>query len=138
MSIVTDIETHGGLYVLHSHLNHSCEPNVKAVHLEQKTALNRITIRAVNDIRAGDELFITYVDPNLSYKDRRRGVSAWGFGKCMCPKCVREEAADLEKQQQVGDGVTEDGDAGDNEKKESSGKDLQGLEEELREGLGLV
>lgn len=119
-----DMETHGGLYVLHSHLNHSCEPNVKALHFEQKTAMNRITIHAAADIRAGEELFVTYVNPNASVSERRKEVRAWAFGTCLCPKCVREENEENENAEQE-------------EKKEDGSKGLEGLEEELREGLGL-
>ena len=97
-------------------------------HLDRKNALSRITIRAKKDIVKGEELFATYVDPALSLVQRRREHKPWAFGTCMCPKCVREEKEEAEKKKEEGeDGV---------EKEE--GKDLEGLEEELREGLGLV
>ncbi|KAJ7042933.1 hypothetical protein C8F04DRAFT_57524 [Mycena alexandri] len=50
-----NLEAHGGLYTLHSHLNHTCVPNVSVRHLDQR--------RALADIEPGQELLITYVNP---------------------------------------------------------------------------
>jgi hypothetical protein len=86
------MEAHGGLYVLHSHLNHSCDPNVSVRHLDRRTALSRITLIARRDIRAGDELTVAYVDPEMGLHERRAGLVLWGFGVCRCERCVREEA----------------------------------------------
>ena len=60
-----DLEAHGGLYTLHSHMNHSCCPNVSMRHLDQRAALSRITVIARRDIAIGEELAVTYVDPSL-------------------------------------------------------------------------
>src|SRR6267154_1036808 len=49
-SEIIDLEAHGGLYKLHSHMNHSCNPNVSVRHLDQRTALSRITVIAKRDI----------------------------------------------------------------------------------------
>ncbi|KAI0252303.1 hypothetical protein BJV78DRAFT_1204339 [Lactifluus subvellereus] len=86
-----NLEAHGGLYTLHSHLNHSCRPNVAVRHLDQRTALSRITIVAKRDIAAGEELLVTYVDPALGVRGRRSQLGAWGFGECDCDRCVEEE-----------------------------------------------
>ncbi|KAJ3007668.1 hypothetical protein NUW54_g3456 [Trametes sanguinea] len=117
-----DLEAHGGLYVLHSHLNHSCAPNASVRHLDQRTALSRITVLARRDIAAGEELTITYVNPELPLEQRRRQLMEWGFGKCMCERCVREER---EKKATGGDA--------DNERAE----DVD-LEAELKAGLGVI
>lgn len=85
-----DLEAHGGLYTLHSHLNHSCMPNVSIRHFDQRTALSRITVIALKDIKAGDELVITYVNPELNVKARQLELEAWGFGTCQCPRCKKE------------------------------------------------
>ncbi|KAH9957510.1 hypothetical protein BC827DRAFT_1270204 [Russula dissimulans] len=53
-----NLEAHGGLYTLHSHLNHSCDPNISVRHLDQRTALSRITAVAKRDIAVGEELVI--------------------------------------------------------------------------------
>ncbi|KAG1761207.1 hypothetical protein EDD22DRAFT_897873 [Suillus occidentalis] len=86
-----NLEAHGGLYRLHSHLNHSCTPNVSIRHLDQRTALSRITVIAKEDFEIGQELLITYTNPKNNLKDRRRRLSEWGFGPCQCERCVAEE-----------------------------------------------
>jgi len=85
-----NLEAHGGLYTLHSHLNHSCTPNISVRHLDQRAALSRITVIASSAIRAGEELLITYVNPEANVRERRQGLLEWGFGECMCTKCVEE------------------------------------------------
>ena len=85
-----DLEAHGGLYALHSHLNHSCEPNVSVRHLDQRIALARITVIAKRDIRVGEELLVTYVNPQVPYRVRQNELQAWGFGICTCPRCIKE------------------------------------------------
>ena len=87
----TDLEAHGGLYILHSHLNHSCSPNISVRHFDQRTCLSRITLVAIKDIEIGEELFITYVNPTAGLKTRREELLSWGFGFCMCERCVEEE-----------------------------------------------
>jgi len=91
-----DLEAHGGLYTLHSHLNHSCIPNISVRHLDQRTALSRITIIAKRDIAVGEELVITYVDPSLGVRSRRSQLGAWGFGQCDCERCVEEDKEEKE------------------------------------------
>ncbi|KAG6336301.1 hypothetical protein ID866_2777 [Astraeus odoratus] len=86
-----NIEAHGGLYTLHSHLNHSCSPNVSIRHLDQRKALSRITVVAKTEINPGEELLITYTDPSNGLRDRRRKLAEWGFGLCQCKRCVAEE-----------------------------------------------
>ena len=88
--ITADLEAHGGLYTLHAHLNHSCNPNVSVRHLDQRNALSRITILAHRPIKVGEELLVTYVNPKLGYKQRQDELSAWGFGKCCCERCIKE------------------------------------------------
>lgn len=84
-----DLESHGGLYILHSHMNHSCEPNVSVRHLHQREALARITVLTRREILPGEELTITYVDPEMSYLERRRALGEWGF-VCNCARCEKE------------------------------------------------
>ncbi|KAJ6463516.1 hypothetical protein C8R45DRAFT_878433 [Mycena sanguinolenta] len=84
-----NLEAHGGLYTLHAHLNHGCAPNASVRHLDQRRALARITVRALADIEPGQELLITYVNPELGYGDRRAALDAWGF-VCQCARCADE------------------------------------------------
>ena len=86
-----DLESHGGLYVLRSHVNHSCDPNVSVRHLDQRTSLSRITVVALRDIQPGEELFITYTNPAQPLETRRQHLLEWGFGICDCSRCQEEE-----------------------------------------------
>lgn len=116
--IASDLEAHGGLYALHSHLNHACTPNISIRHFDQRTALSRITVVARATIEPGDELLITYVDPRSNYRERHRRLLEWGFGPCRCDRCLAEE-----KEAKV------------------SGTDADGMDEladQLRAGLGLA
>ena len=108
-----DLEAHGGLYTLHSHLNHNCRPNVSVRHLDQRTSLSRIAIVAKRDIAVGEELLVTYVDPSLSVRRRRLQLGAWGFGECACERCMEEE-------------------------KDPEKKNVDDLELELKAGLGVM
>ncbi|KAG6866311.1 hypothetical protein C0991_005778 [Blastosporella zonata] len=85
-----NLEAHGGLYTLHSHLNHSCTPNVSVRHNDRRTALSRITVIAKRHVVAGEELFISYVNPELDVRRRRQELQAWGFGDCTCVRCLQE------------------------------------------------
>ncbi|KAF8889109.1 SET domain-containing protein [Infundibulicybe gibba] len=93
-----NLEAHGGLYPLHSHLNHSCSPNISVRHLDERTALSRITMIAIRDVREGEELLVTYVDPKTGYKERQKKLVDWGFGKCVCPRCVDESQSQAAEQ----------------------------------------
>lgn len=123
----TDLEAHGGLYVLHSHINHTCDPNVSVRHFDQRTALSRITLVAKKDIDVGEELFITYVNPEQQRVERQRQLDEWGFGTCRCARCNsdREQEAKLLKEGEVP--AKESGDAEVNED----------LASELKAGLGV-
>ncbi|TFK36548.1 hypothetical protein BDQ12DRAFT_609724 [Crucibulum laeve] len=85
-----NLEAHGGLYTLHSHLNHSCNPNVSVRHFDKRNALSRITLVAKRPIKAREELLVTYVNPQASYQQRQSELQAWGFGSCRCERCVEE------------------------------------------------
>lgn len=117
-SMSLNIEAHGGIYVLHSHMNHACSPNISVRHLDQRSALSRITVIAKKDIEPGEELLITYVNPDLPVDLRRRQIMEWGFGPCQCGRCVAEA-----------DGASPT---------KSNGADLHDLELELKAGLGVI
>ncbi|KIK57619.1 hypothetical protein GYMLUDRAFT_263088 [Collybiopsis luxurians FD-317 M1] len=123
-----DLEAQGELYVLHSHLNHSCDPNVSIRHLNQYVVLSRITAIAKRDITPGEELSITYVDPVLPFRARQRELEGWGFGKCSCSRCLDEEKNLVDSDEK------RDGGAGD----QGDGLDMADLEKELKAGLGVM
>ena len=123
-----DLEAQGGLYTLHSHMNHSFSPNVSVRHLDQRTALSRITVIAKRDIEVGEELVVTYVDPSLGVRERRSQLVAWGFGQCDCERCRVEE-------ERQGKSCEDEG-VEEVETKERS--DMDDLERELKAGLGVM
>ncbi|OCF34784.1 protein lysine methyltransferase SET5 [Kwoniella heveanensis CBS 569] len=105
-------EDSGGLYALHAHLNHSCEPNVQVRNLPKdwksptaselpanlpppmnasNRGTNKLTMLARKTIHPGDELVISYVNQNLSMDERRNALrEGYGFW-CACTRCVREK-----------------------------------------------
>lgn len=117
----SDLEAHGGLYILHSHLNHSCSPNISVRHVDQRTALSRITMIAKRDIKVGEELLVSYVNPESGVKWRRTELEAWGFGTCQCARCV-EEAKHLKEEPQ----------------NDKDGFEMKDLEKELKAGFGML
>ena len=107
---------------MHSHMNHSCSPNVSVRHLDRRTALSRITVTAKRNIAVGEELIVTYVDPSLGVRERRSQLVAWGFGRCDCVRCV------MEKEEK----------SGENEGEIKERSDMDDLERELKAGLGVM
>ena len=99
-------------------MNHSCIPNVSVRHLDQRTALARITLIARRDIGPGEELFITYVNPQMPLENRRKQLLEWGFGVCSCARCKEEES--------------------DPEREPSTAEAPDDLEQELKASLGVV
>lgn len=74
------------IYLVYSHLNHNCEPNVR-----YNTEGGRVTVYASRDIDEGEQLFTTYVDPTWGVDQRRETLRVnWGF-LCECGRCKREE-----------------------------------------------
>ncbi|KAK1222402.1 hypothetical protein PQX77_014735 [Marasmius sp. AFHP31] len=116
-----NLEAHGGLYTLHSHLNHSCSPNVSVRHLD-RTTLSRVTILALRDIQPDEELLVTYVNPNNDVRARQKELQQWGFGKCMCERCVKEAKEIKIEEIDEGNGPFE----------------MNDLEKELKAGFGLM
>lgn len=84
----------GCLFGIHSRLNHSCEPNLSVV-IEGRA--QGITVKAKHDIQAGQELTVTYVDPELKLEQRESLLlQNWGFS-CACARCKQERKAAVEQ-----------------------------------------
>ncbi|SCU91745.1 LAME_0E13652g1_1 [Lachancea meyersii CBS 8951] len=76
----------GQIFTIYSHLNHECEPNVR-YELNAKSGLK---VYARKNIKKGDQLFTTYVNPLHGVTLRRRELLVnWGF-LCNCPRCQKE------------------------------------------------
>lgn len=82
------------IYLTQSHLNHTCDPNT-SVETDIVSRTNGLKVYAVRDIRAGEELSTTYVNPVHTVQQRQRELRVnWGF-LCGCTKCK----SDLKEQQ---------------------------------------
>jgi SET and MYND domain-containing protein len=62
--------------------NHSCCPNA-AVVFNGRT----VSLRALDTIRSGEQIFISYIDPTQSTDERLTQLSKRYFFSCQCLKC---------------------------------------------------
>ncbi|KAI2602813.1 SET domain-containing protein [Hypoxylon sp. NC1633] len=75
-----------GIFSLYSRISHSCTPNI---HNSWNQTLKRLTLHAIHDIKAGDQLFGDYVG-NVCRTRQQRAVSlarVWGI-TCTCVACT--------------------------------------------------
>ncbi|KAI5678996.1 hypothetical protein M9H77_09946 [Catharanthus roseus] len=74
-----------GLWLLPSFINHSCDPNVRRLHIG-----DHLIIHASRDIKAGEELTFAYFDVLQPFQNRKKQAENWGF-ICSCKRCRFEE-----------------------------------------------
>ncbi|XP_042023686.1 methyltransferase FGSG_00040-like [Salvia splendens] len=74
-----------GLWILASFINHSCEPNVRRVHVG-----DYMVVHASRDVKAGEELTMAYFDVLAPREKRREMADNWGF-VCGCKRCLFED-----------------------------------------------
>lgn len=75
----------GSIHLLASRFNHSCLPNTTHVY---NSTLDKETFHTIQDISAGEELLISYMDGSNWVKSKRQEfLQKWGF-ECNCPACV--------------------------------------------------
>lgn len=84
-----------GIFFRCAIINHSCDPNC-TFHIEVNGSIDAgdqwLVIEAGRDIKAGDELTISYIPSSDSFGERQALLSiCYGF-KCVCPRCVEEKA----------------------------------------------
>lgn len=78
---------HGvGLWLLASFINHSCEPNVRRLHIG-----DHVIIHASRDVKAGEELTFAYFDVLQPLSNRKEMATNWGFS-CYCRRCKFEQS----------------------------------------------
>ncbi|KAG7194813.1 SET domain-containing protein 5 [Scheffersomyces spartinae] len=83
------------MYLTQSHLNHNCEPNTKVILFPQSRTRG-LQVIAARDIKAGEELTTTYVNPLYPVQQRQRELRVnWGF-VCGCQRC-KDEAKSRER-----------------------------------------
>jgi SET and MYND domain-containing protein len=70
-----------GLFINLSKLNHSCVPNTVIVMSGTKASL-----RALQPIKQGEELYFSYIQPNVK-KNRQQELLSRYFFDCMCEWC---------------------------------------------------
>ncbi|TDZ35716.1 SET domain-containing protein 5 [Colletotrichum spinosum] len=72
-------------------LNHSCVPNAQG---NFNKALGAFTVHATRDIKAEEEITISYLDEHLGLRDSRQSALQDGYGfACNCPACSSATSA---------------------------------------------
>ncbi|ORE11498.1 SET domain-containing protein [Rhizopus microsporus var. microsporus] len=79
----------GGLYLVHSHINHNCYPNVSIDHPQAKSQY-KIAVRAIRDIKQGEQLYETYVNPRWNKETRQTYLDKSYLFKCQCDRCEKD------------------------------------------------
>lgn len=77
-------------FPLQSCINHSCEPNCKAFKREQDRDGQAILV-ATRPIMKGQQIFISYIEEDLPWKERQALLSDYGF-VCKCCRCLQEQS----------------------------------------------
>jgi SET domain len=85
------------MYSVLCKMNHSCDPSVVIVYQRQPQwgRDHPLTAHAIalRDLRAGEELTISYIDRHESRQERQRALANYGF-QCQCRKCQQEDQLD--------------------------------------------
>lgn len=75
-----------GIWLHVSHVNHSCIPNA-----DRSFIGDMMVIRATRGIKAGEEICMSYLNPEHSYPERKERLSEYGID-CDCPLCEVEKS----------------------------------------------
>lgn len=87
-------------YAIQSCINHSCQPNAHALRSEDDPNSFAVIV-ATQDIPAGEEVTISYVDESLPYELRQEALQDYGF-LCCCPLCHNQQQQCAEVQAEQG------------------------------------
>ncbi|KAF2452950.1 hypothetical protein BDY21DRAFT_382435 [Lineolata rhizophorae] len=74
----------GGVYAVASRFNHACMPNVAFAWNDN---IQKLTLHAARDVRAGEELFVSYCDELQPKEVRAWSLAHYGFA-CECEVCA--------------------------------------------------
>ncbi len=83
-----------GLYPTYSCLNHACVPNIAFALTEEEQQLSQqsnyaqVSVRAISDIRKGDEILSCYILPSNTQLKRWTELRQKYFFECACAECV--------------------------------------------------
>lgn len=82
-----------GIFPLYGRMNHSCVPNA---HASYNPTLKRLTIHAIHDIEAGEQIFINYIgDVCRTHQQRAFSLhNTWGI-TCDCAACIDPQVDQL-------------------------------------------
>ncbi|KAI9474198.1 MAG: hypothetical protein EXX96DRAFT_581009 [Benjaminiella poitrasii] len=80
----------GGMYLVHSHINHNCYPNVSIDHPYRQSDY-KIAVRAIRDIKAGEQLFESYVNPRWNKETRQTYLDKSYLFTCRCDRCEQDQ-----------------------------------------------
>lgn len=74
-----------GVFASYSRINHSCVPNS---HNGYNPTIGRFTIHSTHEIRAGEQVFISYINGICRTRSQRqKALDKWGF-TCTCQACT--------------------------------------------------
>ena len=76
-------------------MNHSCSPNTSIEFATDCTA----QLYVKKDIKAGDEITISYIDDTQDYEDRQFDLRTYGFA-CNCDTCEEEKNEENEEEKE--------------------------------------
>lgn len=79
-----------GYYPVACCANHSCAPNAVAAYRSDEDDGGHVCMVAAHDIKAGDEIYISYIDLSLSREERGKELEDYGFS-CNCELCEEEK-----------------------------------------------
>ncbi|KAI8071035.1 hypothetical protein BC940DRAFT_317419 [Gongronella butleri] len=77
----------GGLYMIHSHINHNCHPNVAIEYNPTARSQYKLMVRAIRDIAKDEQLFESYVNPRWDKETRQNYLAKSYLFDCKCDRC---------------------------------------------------
>lgn len=98
--LLQNLKSSGGtaVYQLASMFNHSCDPNLDITFPHNNAVL---VLRARRDIRAGEELTLSYIDAGQDFKSRQEKLQ-FSYGiECNCTKCQEERMEDYKMGKEI-------------------------------------
>ncbi|KAI9229922.1 MAG: hypothetical protein DHS80DRAFT_21833 [Piptocephalis tieghemiana] len=87
----------GGMFLVHSTINHDCRPNTKVEHPIFGSNYT-LQLRLVRDVQKGEQLSITYVNPRMNRAEERK-AHLWReyLFQCECQRCKDDGALSTEE-----------------------------------------
>ncbi|KAJ1770604.1 mitochondrial import receptor subunit tom20 [Coemansia sp. RSA 1813] len=86
------------LYLISSHVTHSCDPNVQIVFPDNTS---KAAIKTLKPVAKGDELHVSFVDASLDVQTRQKLLKNSYRFTCECDKCKADLAAVADKEEKV-------------------------------------